>query len=237
MMAAGTGSGWGLDFYDENRPFAVIGDLVPGAGDVWERARRNGARSGTPYFTGPDGRPDARINRFWREPGVRGRSEATIRRYTFSVKVWLNFLAAFGVAWDRSGPECLAAFKVWRMSTEDNAAHVEAGSFKNDLTAIRRLYEWAGRNCHGIDSPVRVMVYGQTFWGEDKCRLEASPSAVRRADVKWLSPQAYRQWLNVGLRGFTTGGLPDDSWEGVTEDRDVAFADGLYGSGLRRGEW
>ena len=58
-----------------------------------------------------------------------------------------------------------------------------------------------------------------------------------RTDVKWLSPHAYRQWLNAGLRGFTAGGLPDDSWEGVNEDRDVvAFADGLYGSGLRRGD-
>lgn len=110
---------------------------------------------------------------------MRGRSEATIRRYAFSVKVWLNFLAAFGVPWDRTGPECLAAFKDWRMSAEDNAAHVEAGSFRNDLTAIRRLYEWAARNYHGIDSPGRVVACGQAFWGEDKCRLEASPSAVR----------------------------------------------------------
>lgn len=236
MVAVGAG-GWDLDFYDENRPFAAIGDLVPGAGDVWERAERNGARSGTPFFTGPDGRPDARINRFWRDPGIRARKEATIRRYAFSVKVWLNFLEACGVAWDQAGPECLAAFKDWRMSTDDNTAHVEAGSFRNDLTAIRRLYVWAGLTCHAIDNPVRVVVYGQTFWGEDKCRLEASPSAVRKADVKWLSPQAYRQWRNTGLRGFTAGGLPDDSWEGLNEDRDVAFADGLYGSGLRRGEW
>jgi hypothetical protein len=126
MVTVGAGA-WDLDFYDENRPFTAIGDLVPGAGEVWERARRNGARSGTPYFTGPDGRPDARINRFWREPGIRGRSEATICRYAFSVKVWLNFLEACGVAWDQAGPECLAAFKDWRMSAEDNAAHVEAG--------------------------------------------------------------------------------------------------------------
>jgi hypothetical protein len=54
MVAVGA-VGWDLDFYDENRPFAVIGDLVPGAGDAWERARRNGARPGAPCFTGPDG--------------------------------------------------------------------------------------------------------------------------------------------------------------------------------------
>jgi hypothetical protein len=29
MVAIGA-VGWDLDFYDENRPFAVIGDLVPG---------------------------------------------------------------------------------------------------------------------------------------------------------------------------------------------------------------
>jgi hypothetical protein len=70
------------------------------------------------------------------------------------------------------------------------------------------------------------VVYGQTFSGEDKWRLEASPSAVRMGDVKWLSPQANRQWRNTGLRGFSAGGLPDDSWDGLTEDRDVAFAEG-----------
>jgi hypothetical protein len=151
-LARGTGGRWLLDFYDADRPLAAVDDVVPGAGDVWDRAQRNGARPGTPYFIGPEGRPDARINRFWREPGVRGRAEATLRRYAFSVKVWLNFLEDYGVAWDQAGPHCLAAFKEWRMSAEANGEPVEAGSFSNDLTAIRRLYQWAAQNYHGICS-------------------------------------------------------------------------------------
>ena len=101
----------------------------PNASACWPRWPRNGARPGTPYFVGPDARPDARINRFWREPGIRGRAEATLRRYAFSVKVWLNFLEDYGVPWDQAGPHCLAAFKEWRMSAEANGERVQAGSF------------------------------------------------------------------------------------------------------------
>jgi hypothetical protein len=46
-------------------------------------------------------------------------------------------------------------------------------------------------------------------------------------DVKWLTPEAFRLWRNVGLRGFTFDGMPAESWSGRTEDRDVAFAAGM----------
>jgi hypothetical protein len=44
-------------------------------------------------------------------------------------------------------------------------------------------------------------------------------------------------WRNLGLRGFTSEGVPRQEWRGRTEDRDVAFVEGLFGTGLRIGEW
>lgn len=236
-MGGFSGEGWPLDFYSGDRPFVAVEDLVPGVGGVWDLARRNGAREGTPFFVGPGGRPDGRVNRFWREPGIRTRSPETLRRYAHSLKVWLNFLAAYEESWDQVGPHTLAAFKEWRMSSADNVEHVGAGSFQNDLTAIRSFYQWASLTFPGIDNPARLVPGGAGLGGGRVERLEASPSAVRRTAAKWLSPEAYRQWRNIGLAGFTAEGLPAASWAGVNEDRDLAFTDGLFGTGLRCGEW
>lgn len=62
------------------------------------------------------------------------------------------------------------------------------------------------------------------------------PSGIRRADVKWLTPDAYRLWRDIGLAGFTAEGVPGGGWVGANEDRDLAYADALFGTGLRRGE-
>lgn len=228
--------GWFLDFYDFSRELESVDDLVPDAGDVLARAKRNGARHGTPYFLAPSGRADVLVNSFWRDPSVRRLTEGTKRRYARSLKVWLDFLYAVGVRWDQATRSDLAAFKEWRLSAEDNPEHVSAGTFCVDQTAIRRFHLWAADQ-HGIENPVRVRVLGETYFGVERTALESTPSGVRRSDVKWLTPEAFRLWRNLGLRGFGADGLPSERWRGRTEDRDVAFAEGLFGTGLRLGEW
>lgn len=64
-----------------------------------------------------------------------------------------------------------------------------------------------------------------------------SPRIVRHADVKWLDPGGYERWRDVGIRGFDLTVRPDPWWRGRNEQRDRAFVDGLYGSGLRVSEW
>ncbi len=231
-------SGWFLDFYDFRRRLQPVDDIVSdiAAGDVVERARRNGARDGTPFFLAPSGRADARVNAFWRAPGVRGLAKGTKRRYAFSLKVWLDFLHAIGESWEYVAPDVLGAFKEWRLSAQDNPEQVMPGSFRVDLAAIRRFYLWAADR-GGVENPVRLRVIGRTLLGDEVTELEAGPSGVRRADVKWLTPEAFRLWRNLGLRGFTAEGVPASAWQGHAEDRDVAFVEGLYGTGLRIGEW
>ncbi|MBA0045098.1 site-specific integrase [Mycobacteroides sp. LB1] len=201
-------------------------------------ARRNGAIDGTPYFVGPDGRADARINLFWREPSVRAMARGTQRRYALSLRIWLNFLSAVGVPWDRADATTLADFKTWRMSAEAAQVHVGASTFQLDLAAVSRFYEWAALACDGVRNPVRFrQVRRGNHHHELGLEREARPTGVRRADVKWLTPAAFRLWRDVGLRGFTADGVPCESWSGTVEDRDVAFVEGLFGTGLRCGEW
>jgi hypothetical protein len=230
---------WTLGFYDFGRTWARVDDLVPGFGDVRERARRNGAVDGTPLFVAPSGRADYIVNAFWRAPwpGAMGLKAGTVRRYAYSLKVWLDFLRAVGVRWELAGREELSAFKRWRLSVEENPDRVSPSAFRIDLTAIRRFYDYAGRRC-GVENPVHFRVVGRGLNGVPAREvLEGTPSAIRRADVKWLTPEAFRLWRDLGLRGFTSEGVPADSWIGRTEDRDVAFAEGLFGTGLRLGEW
>ncbi|MGP4104047.1 hypothetical protein [Nonomuraea sp. KM90] len=63
------------------------------------------------------------------------------------------------------------------------------------------------------------------------------PAASSRRQVKWLLRPALTQWRDVGLRGYGFDGLRRSGWRGFNEDRDVAFVDGLYGTGLRLREW
>ena len=60
------------------------------------------------------------------------------------------------------------------------------------------------------------------------------PNARR---VKWLDPAAIVRWRDLGLRGRDLAGRRDRSWKGRNEQRDTAFVDGLYGTGLRLTEW
>lgn len=52
-----------------------------------------------------------------------------------------------------------------------------------------------------------------------------------------FDPAGYRRWRDLGLRGHDLDGRPDPRWRGRNDQRDAAFADGLYGSGLRLAEW
>jgi len=228
--------GWTLHFYDFHQRFVSVDDLVSGLGDVEAWAKRNGARDGTPFFLDPWGRADALVNAYWRDPLVRGRATGTLRRYALSLKVWLDFLHAMGVRWDQASRSELAAFKEWRLSAEENPQHVGPNSFCVDRAAIRGFYLWAAEQ-HGVDNPVRARAIATSRMGGGQIVLESTPSGMSRADVKWLTPQAFRLWRNLGLRGFTMEGVPRDGWRGVTEDRDVAFVEGLFGTGLRIGEW
>ena len=60
---------------------------------------------------------------------------------------------------------------------------------------------------------------------------------VRHRDVKWLDPGGYAAWRDIGLRGLDRQGREVELWRGRNSQRDCAFADGLYGTGLRLSEW
>jgi integrase len=234
--------GWELDFYDFQQTFPD--DVAIGV-DIHDRARANGARHGTPLLTPPSGRADARLNRFFRYGAMAALRPQTWRRYAYSILIWLDFLEVRPRAWDEAAPNDVETFKDWRLTDQRNPERVTPAAFSVDRAALNALYAWAWHE-YGIANPVptvrRIPALDAGTWSDPagpelRRRDGLRPAGAARRQVKWMLRPAYEQWRDIGLRGYGFGGQRRPGWHGFNEDRDVAFADGLYGTGLRLGEW
>ena len=224
--------GWTLDFYDFLKPLPAD-DAV--AEDVYKQARQNGARQGTPLFVSPSGVPDARLNLFFRTGVMASRRPGAWRRYAYSLVVWLDFLDARGRGWGEATARDVEAFKDWRLTDDRNPERVPPGAFDVDRAALNAFYTWAN-GWYGVVNPVPAVSTGRgTERPVDGARRREPlrPAGAARRQVKWMLRPAYEQWRDIGLRGYGFDGTRRPEWRGFTEDRDVAFTDGLYGTGLR----
>ena len=157
----------------------------------------------------------------------------TWRRYAFSLKVWLTFLDAVGGTWDEAVVEDVDAFKDWRLTDVRNLDRIAPTSFDADRAALSTFYAWASHR-YGVFNPMPTV--GRVS-GQRHRRDPLRPASANRRQVKWMLRPAFEQWRDVGLRGYGFDGLRSSSWRGLNEDRDTAFVDGLYGTGLRLAEW
>lgn len=236
---------WSVDFYDftVSPPSTQDGDLA-WFGDVHERAARNGARHGTPLLLSPSGHPDARINLFFRTGKMAGARLTTWRRYAYALVVWLDFLAVFNRRWDEATARDVEAFKDWRLTDLRNDDRIRPTSFDTDRAALNTFYAWASAR-YGLINPVPTVVtpsrrrpsVGDAPFAARGPRDPLRPAGSTRRQVKWMLRPAFEQWRDIGLRGYDFDGLRRGGWSGAHEDRDAAFVDGLYGTGLRLREW
>jgi integrase len=240
LPSAGTAHRWEIYFYDLDRVWPEFVDpLTQRFTDLSEWIRSHDGVSGQPFLLAPNGRPDHRVNAFFGAPRMRRLDSDTWRKYGYALRLWLNFLETRGVSWDFATPEDVEAFKIWRMADDRNTTRIKAGSFATgSLAALRTFYSWAAHT-FGVADPIvtrGVPVRGR-YGLETVQELAVGPSGIRSQDIKWLDPAGYRRWRDVGLCGFGLDGLEDPRWRGRNEQRDQAFADGLYDTGLRLQEW
>ncbi|MFH8552273.1 site-specific integrase [Streptomyces celluloflavus] len=236
---------WTVDFYDFTvaMPSPAV-DELSGFGDLRIRASDNGARHGTPVLLGPGGIPDPRINLFFRTGDMADARPGTWRRYAYSLVVWLDFLRVFGRGWSEATPRDVEAFKEWRLTDLRNDERIQSTSFDTDRAALNTFYRWAGVR-YGIANPVasagvrsgRRPSSAGDVPGHGGGRDPLRPAGSSRRQVKWMLRAAYEQWRNIGLCGYAFDGERRPGWRGANEDRDAAFTDGLYGTGLRLQEW
>jgi site-specific recombinase XerD len=226
---------WNCFFYDVGPSWAGIRCLaLEPFGDVAAWFRDHDRRHGQPLLIDPDGRADPRIDACFASRRMTARADATNRKYAQVIRVWLNFLLARGVGWDQATAADIEAFKFWRRTDDRNPLRVQGSTFGGDVAALCALYDWTGHR-FGVANPIdkRSMVRE----GVAREVADVRPDYVRRADVKWLAPDAYRRWRDVGVLGLLPGGGERARWRPRCEQRDLAFVEGLWGTGLRLQEW
>jgi len=200
---------------------------------------RSGERlaDGQPFLLRPDGFADVRVNQWFESDEMLVLRASTWRKYAYSLLIWLNFLTACGVEWDAASRRDQHAFKTWRMTDPRNPRAVRSGTYHHDLIAVSQFYAWAGIE-FGIVNPVTTRRGRfRARNGERRQEPETKPSGSRDRDVKWFDPAGYRRYRDVGLLGLNSEGLDDPGFRGRNPQRDGAFADGLFGTGLRLQEW
>lgn len=214
---------WQVFRYDLDRSWPGLPSELHGhKQDLVSWTRDLGVRHGQRFLIGPTGFPDLRVNAFLASPRMRNLAATTQRDYAHSLALWLNFLHATDQVWWGAEEDDAEEFQFWRLTDPENDHTVGTSAFSKDLAACKKFYKWIGGRYRGIADPFAHVT---------------PPTAKREADVKWLDPAAITRWRDLGLRGRLLSGRRDRSWRGRNEQRDAAFVDGLYGTGLRLTEW
>lgn len=169
-----------------------------------------------------DGFVDVRVNAFLSSARMRTLAGTTNRDYAQSLCLWLNFLETKGCVWPEATEDDVEHFEFWRRTDPNNPSPVGASAFSKDVAACKKFYSWAAERFSDV-----IDIYLGV----------GSPPAKRSARVRWLDPAAVDRWRDVGLRGHNLRGRRDPSCRARNEQRNVAFFDGLYGTGLRLTEW
>lgn len=122
---------------------------------------------------------------------------------------------------------------------------VAAVGYQSTDAALNAFYTWAASR-YAVINPVPSVARPDTrrLHGSDVglasrrgARDPLRPAGSSRRQVKWMLRQAFEQWRDIGLCGYGFDGLRRPGWRGANEDRDAAFVNGLFGTGLRLREW
>lgn len=229
-------AGWRVFWVPEKREIssARVQELA-GWEDLSAREVRTGIHPGDPILLSPDCQVDELLGLYLcRSAFVRLEPE-TKRNYTSDYCVFFDFLWSRGKTWNEATADDLWDFEDWRTRSPHNPRKVGASRWNRGLAALTRLYRWAAAHGHMLASPVEMRSVIDRHGGAVEVPM-ARAKGARISDVRWLTPRAFRRWMDVGLRGHTAAGIVAPGWRGRLEDRNTAFADLLFSSGMRLGE-
>ncbi|MEU7823028.1 site-specific integrase [Catellatospora sp. NPDC049133] len=198
---------------------------------------------GTPFLLSPRFEYDVELNGFFKGLRMSAAPRTTRAGYACDLARFLTFLwvARGGRSWRDATEDDHVAYLVWRR--RDPAGPRVAGSTWNrEVAAVNQFYRWALSRGLVNANPIPQRLAGvvPSGWhrgGGSGGRVPATYShdgATER--VQWLPPVSYRQWRDVGLRGFGADGLPDRRFRGRWAARNALFADLMVRTGLRLSE-
>lgn len=217
----------GQDLRDES---AADDELLRRAGSSRSYLPVDDGQRRRPFFLDQDGVPHALGNQFFRSSRTLNAARSTNEKYARSLRLWFNFLELRATSADLATEDDLFDYKFWRRTDRDNPRVVSGNTWDGDLAALTKFYQWAERT-RGVVSPIDDTATSY------RSSRRAAASTSKGADVKWLSRVAYVRWRDVGILGIEPHGQERIRWKPRNEERDSAFTDGLYGTGLRSQEW
>ncbi|MYB42523.1 MAG: integrase [Chloroflexi bacterium] len=205
-------------------------------GDLEEREDALGLEFGRPFLLRPDLSADINVLLYFASPRFRLLAPTSQLGYANNIRVFLSYLTSQGVEWREATEDHLLNYHYRRRQKPIKGQAVISGTaFARELAALTHFFVWQQESGAIQESPVKLRSY-RRYDGTTGMTARLRPKDVRALDVKWLLPDTYRVWRQVGLGGYTRDGLPDRSWRGRNDGRNLAFADALWTSGLRRKE-
>lgn len=191
--------------------------------ELRQREAALGLDRGAPFLLAPDGAPDVDVLAYFASSTFKLLSAQTRESYAKDLRLYLSFLSAIGVGWREASWSVVLDYEHWRRRDAANPRPVSGTKISRELAACRKFYDWQYRSGNVPSNPFSGLDGGGTLRVKD----------ARSQRVRWLTSAAYAQWRDVGLAGRRVDGSCDPSWRGRNEDRNVAFANLLWGSGLR----
>lgn len=205
-------------------------------GDLEARELALGFEPGRPFLLRPDLTPDVDVLRYFASPRFRLLALQSQLGYATNIRVFLSYLESQGVGWRNSTEDNLLNYEYRRRREPiEGQVAISGAAFARELAALNHFFGWQRDRGVIRESPVKLRSYTRHD-GSRGTTPRLRPADLRSSNVKWLLPDAYREWRMVGLGGYTTSGHLDASSRKRNDGRNLAFADLLWTSGLRRRE-
>lgn len=208
----------------------------------WLRWRADqGIPVGTPYLIAPNFEYDVQLNAFFYSVDMLGARLSTRIGYARDLKGFLDFLyfGRAGKTWCDASEEDHRAYLIWRRE-DPVGPRVSPSTWDREVAAVNRFYRWQVARGHVQDSPIpqrmRRSAHGFSPLGQAGETAASYSHGARREQIQWLPARSYRQWRDVGLRGYNLEGCPDPLFRGRWADRNAVFADLMVRTGMRLSE-
>lgn len=238
----------------KSRGFAALDGLRTA---VEETERCVGTTPSSYFLVSPDLKVDVVLARLLTRSRFRTLAETTQLNYVHDLRLFFDFLWDRNKAWAETTTEDVEDWVYFRTLSAENNRKVGKSKINREEAAIKKLLELAGRVLVAPEprppdeiSPFASAPSSESFRSlegcepsgipggerfiEDMADREASPD--KRSKAKWLPDLSIRKWLDVGLRGLDWQGSEDAVARARVSDRNTAFVELLYGTGLRSAE-
>jgi integrase len=223
-------------------------DVLDGCGEVGECDRSVGIANGTPILLSSNGELDEWLVLYFTAcPKFTSLDLSSRKTYALEIAMWCGFLGdqTHPLTWLEATEEDFVDYKDRRTNPFQSTDAVAGGTWNKSVYALRGLYDWA------VSRKIPITVHGPAIetspipGGLGATRVpgvRVNAAFVRQERDRWIVPGTYRLWREVGLRGRRVERVGDTEWRAVGENgsfrgrnsqRNAAFTDFVYSTGLR----